>query len=68
MKLHINDYQQSYIEYVLFMWANTNKKGVKMPLNTCKVIIKGAKQSTTSNGVFCTSDIELYVHMLNCPR
>ncbi len=68
MKLHINDYQQSYIEYMLFQWANTNKKGVKMPLNTCKVIMTSAKQSTTSNGISCTSDIELYILMLICPR
>jgi len=44
------------------------KRGDKMPLNTCKVIIRNANQSTTSKGVSCTNDIELHVLMLTCPR
>ena len=47
----------------------TCKKVVdKMSVNTCKVIIRNANQPTTSNGVSCTKDIELYIFMLTCPR
>ena len=44
------------------------KRGVKMPLNTCKVIIRNDSQATTSKGVSCTNDAELHIFMLTCPR
>ncbi len=51
-----------------FGWAGSVKEADKMPLNTCRVIIRNANQSTTSKGVLCTSDVELHVLMLTCPR
>jgi hypothetical protein len=68
MKLHINDYQQSYIEYMPFMWANSNQKVVKMAVDTRKIIMTCGNQSTTNKGVLCTSDVELHILMLTCPR
>jgi hypothetical protein len=67
-KLHINDFQQSYIEYMLFDRLAPEKDADRMPLNTCKVIIKNDNQATTSKGVLCTNDVELHISMLTCPR
>ena len=68
MNLHINDYQQSYIEYMIFMWANSNKKVVKMAVNTRKIIMTSGSQSTTNKVILCTNDVELHILMLTCPR
>lgn len=68
MNLHINDFQQGYIEYMQLCWASSNKRGAKMPANTCKIIIRNADQSTINKGVSCTSDVELHIFMLTCPR
>jgi hypothetical protein len=66
--LHINDFQQSYIEYMLFGVLTPAKGAGKMSLNTCKVIIKNNDRTAVSRGVLCTSDIELHISMLTCPR
>lgn len=42
--------------------------GDKMPLNTCRIIIKKASQTTMSKGILCTNDVELHVQMITCPR
>jgi hypothetical protein len=39
-----------------------------MPINTCKVVIRNDKQTSTSKGVLCTNDVELHVRMLTCSR
>jgi hypothetical protein len=44
------------------------QEGKKMTINSCKVIIKNPKQTTTTNGVAYTSDVELYISLLDCPR
>ena len=53
---------------MLFDGLVSIKEGDKMPLNTCKVIIKNDNQATTSKGVLCTNDAELHVLMLTCAR
>ncbi len=59
MNGHINDYEQSYIEYMAFNRANLIEIVLKMTLNTCKVIIRNADQTTIIKGVLCASDTEL---------
>jgi len=44
------------------------RKVVKMAVNTCKIIVTHGKQSTTAKSVLCTSDVELHILMLTCPR
>ncbi len=39
-----------------------------MSINSCKVILKNDRQTVTSSGVACTTDIELYIALLSCPR
>jgi hypothetical protein len=53
---------------MLFRWALYVKEGYRMPLNTCKVVTKKDDQSAISEGVSCTHDVELHIHMLTCPR
>jgi hypothetical protein len=43
------------------------KEDTKMPLNTCKILIKNYNQATTRKGTLCTNDVELYVLMRTCP-
>ncbi len=57
MNGHINDYEQSYIEYMPFNRANLLELVVKMTLNTCKVIIRNADQTTMIKGVSYTIDM-----------
>ena len=51
-----------------FVWASLQKRVDKMSLNTCKIILENAEQKTTTKGVSCTTDIELYVFILTHPR
>ena len=51
-----------------FMWANSNQESGKMAVNTRKIIMTCGNQSTTNKGVLCTSDVELHILMLICPR
>jgi len=37
-------------------------------LNTCKPIIRNTDQETASDGVSRTTDIELHICALTCPR
>lgn len=53
---HINDFQQRYIEYMLFGFSNQPDEDPEMSQNTCKVIIKNQKQLTVSRAVHCTCD------------
>jgi hypothetical protein len=39
-----------------------------MPINSCKIIIKSSDQKTATSGVAYTTDIDLYISLLNCPR
>jgi rRNA-processing protein FCF1 len=50
------------------MGLTLNTKVVNMAVNICEIIMKSANHSANSNVVVCTNDIELYVHMLTCPR
>ncbi len=40
------------------------KAGSKMSENTCKVVIQNGKETTTSQGVLCTTDVDLHIFML----
>jgi hypothetical protein len=40
------------------------KVGSKMSENTCKVVIQKGKESTASQGIFCTADVDLHIFML----
>jgi len=53
---------------MLFVWANSSKKGIKMAANTCKIIMARGNQSATTKGVSCTSDVELHIFLLTCAR
>ncbi len=47
---------------MLFGGLTPKKERKKMPLNTCKIIIKNDNQAITSKGNLCTNDVELHVH------
>jgi hypothetical protein len=53
---------------MLFDGLAPDKEVKTMSINTCKIILKNAEQTTTTHGVACTKDIELYISMLVCPR
>jgi hypothetical protein len=68
MNLHINDFQHSYIDYMLFWLAHSEKEGTPLPLNICQAIIVKDNQTTTTKGVHSTNDVELHVQILTCAR
>ena len=53
---------------MLFCAITLQKEGKKVPLNTCKAIIKNNNQTKTSKGILCTNDVELHIQMITCAR
>jgi hypothetical protein len=45
--------------------AQPFKEKILLPLNTCKVKITKNNQTIVSNGVSCTNDVDLHIHLLN---
>ena len=49
---------------MLFVRLDQDIEGSKMSENSCKVVIREGKETTASQAVFSTTDVDLHIFML----